>query len=406
MKNRTKLLAVLTALTIATPALSDASFDSLMAERKQLVQLVFQGRADASTVARIEALTAQIQTKINEKTERQQAQQASIVENMDRVDSQMQSVSNILFGGATVTVPLSSQAQAPPTQSVGGTPLATYSPNTALSDLIDKMTRDAVLKTPTDANRANAKYSSLLQKALSLGFANLNYLIPYRGYGPASEAGDVILDEKVKLKSLSASLYEQQRFLDEKHLAITTQVLQLAQGLGTSDITRSEAAYKKLVELSSQEDADSLKTLLDSHLSDGLVALANLDVESRQVKYHSLLKAALEKDNVVKDLTEQIHRYNRHSKVGSITEKVIPGLLGVASMAGNFVSPIARGIMATYLLATGGMMDKQLLEEIYLCERLTSRTQMLSEEIQMSLAALDKQESPLLSYTASAILQQ
>lgn len=398
-----QLLTALSLVLLAQPVLADQSFDNLMAERKSLVRLVFQGKGDASTVARIDNLTSQIQAKIDEKTEKQQDQQSALVQNMDRVDSQMQSVSQILFGGTSVNTSATSQ-NAPPAQSVGGMPLTTYSP--PLGDEIEKLVRTAVMKTPSEANRMQDKYSKPLQKFIAMTKESINFTIPYRGYGPTTEAANLILGNPVALKSLSIAEYQQQSFVDQTHMEVTLEVLQLAQGLGNSDLPRAEAAYKRLSELADTASADRVKALLDSQLNNSASPPAQLDILGRQAKYQSLLKAALEKDVVIKDIQTKLHKYNTHGKVRSAVQQVVPAILGIASCVPNFVGPIARSMLSAFLTATGGPDAKKLLDELYLAEKLQSRTALLSQEIQVELAGLDRNESPVLNYACQSLLEQ
>src|SRR6185437_9050840 len=63
----------------------------------------------------------------------------------------------------------------------------------------------------------------------------LNYSCLFKGVSPSSEAGDVILDEKNKLKSLAAAKYMKQKLQDEIQMHAVSAVLQLAMGLGNQD---------------------------------------------------------------------------------------------------------------------------------------------------------------------------
>lgn len=401
-----QLLTALSIVLLTQPAYADQAFDSLVAERKALIQTILLGGADQSAVDRVKVLTEQIRMQTTLRIQQQVNQQTDLVRNMDRVDAQTQQVSNILFSGVTTPLQSGVVGNNPTTFPIPYPPQTVVSYSPPLGDELEKLVRIAVQKTPTAANGAVDKYSRPLQKFIAMTKESINFTIPYRGYGPSSEAASTILDEKQNLKSLSAAEYAQQRFMDETHLSMTLQVLQLAQGLGNSDLPRAEAAYKEIASMADTASADRLKALLDSQLTNSANPPAQLDILGRQAKYTTLLKAALEKDAVIKDIQAKLHKYTSHGKAASVTQQVVPALLGIASCVPNFVGPIARSMLGAFLIASGGPDAKRLMDELYLAERLQSRTEVLSQEIQLELSALDRNESPVLNYASQSLLEQ
>lgn len=408
------------------------SFEQMCVERDQIYSKVVVGNAAESDILRFQDLVQQINNITTSEFASRTAQISASYAALKHQGEQRDRVNRILFGGAQVTggttVGHQNQVNMDSSLSNDGLPIAPLPPpvsyamppftrtmvqqghiafRSPLTDQIDDILKVALLN-PTVADYNVQKYSGKVQKLVTYTKESINIMVPYRGYGPSSEAADIILGEKMKLKSLSAALYAQQKNLDEIHLKITVAVLQMAQSMGENDQQGVDDSYKFLVTLSSQEEADKMKTLLASHMQDQTYTPDNYTITGTKLLHDELLKKVLEQDNVVKGLQDSLHKYNHHSGLASVSQKVIPALLGLASMCPFFIGPIAKGAACTWLMATLGCgPDTLILKELYLSERLTSRTTMLSDEITMELAALDDSEknSPL-QFVAESLLHQ
>ncbi len=82
-----------------------------------------------------------------------------------------------------------------------------------LSQNINQLLNSALSKKTvfTKSESAVSRYRAPKQKTWTKMKDASNFLVPWHGFGPSSEAGDLILNEKVKLKSLEAAEYARQR---------------------------------------------------------------------------------------------------------------------------------------------------------------------------------------------------
>ena len=79
------------------------------------------------------------------------------------------------------------------------------------------------------------KYNRIHQKALAMTKDALNYVFYYRGDSPSSEFGDVILNEKQKLKSKGSAEWLQQEHRDATELAVLSSAMEMAAAVGSKD---------------------------------------------------------------------------------------------------------------------------------------------------------------------------
>lgn len=413
------LIILLATLIICQPLAFASDFDNLCAERDQIFSKVMGGNASDSEVQRFQDLVQQINNITTTEFLNRTTQINVLYSSLQHQAAQRDKVAKALFGGSNGgsfngSLPSGSNNgnfsnfDAPSTSVLpNGQVAGRVSYESPLSNQIDSLVKVALLN-PTDADLAVDKYNKPIQKVLAFTKEGINLMIPYRGFGPSSEAADVILGEKLKLKSLQAALYAQQKHMDEVHLKITTQVLQLAQSIGEGDLTAQEIAYKELVNLASKEEADKTKAILDSHLQDQAALPENYNIVDSKQRYSDLLKSALERDPVVKTLQEKLHTFNHHSGAASVAQKVVPALLSIVAMAPNFASPGAKVILGAWIMSTqGGAMESVMLREIYLSERLLSRSALLSDEINMEILAYQKsQGNGPLQFASESLLHQ
>jgi len=218
----------------------------------------------------------------------------------------------------------------------------------------------------------------------------LNYTFMYRGISISSEAGDVILDEKHKLKSLASARYLKQRKADELDLQVLTNVFEMAQALGKGDDSTKQIqqAHENLVKLVGQEKADSalatLKDLQATAPDDKTKAAPKWSQSQRQERIQQTVQSAAAKDAITTELQNDLHAYNKHRPGALAAQRMVRVTLSTASMSPSFAGPVAQSLMFGFLWITGGTEEHKLLTELYLDKRLSSRAHLLNEEAHLA----------------------
>jgi hypothetical protein len=242
--------------------------------------------------------------------------------------------------------------------------------------------------------KAVAHYRTTKQKVIAEAKDTADYVIPFRGFGPSSEAGDVILDEQVKLKSRASAEYARQRHIDDLHVKVVSNMMQIAMGLGMTDRAKSAETvgqgYDALKGLVGEEETERTLELLNTWMTEmnvpeSVYAQGVWDVTTRQEKFKTILSAALEDDPVLHEITKRLHKYNKKSKLARATAHVVPAVLGTAALTPSFVGPAAKAALVAFVMATGGPEQCKLLKELYLDKRFESRWKALNEEAHLAL---------------------
>lgn len=286
----------------------------------------------------------------------------------------------------------------------------------ALDRLLDAaLERDPQTKV---IERAVSHYRTKTQIVVAEAKDATDYLIPYRGFGPSSEAGDVILGEKLKLKSRASAEYARQKQIDELHLKVVSNMMQLAMGLGMTDKQRgseiAESGYSALKELVGEEEANHTKQMLlawaeNSNLPQTAFQQSVWDVKERQEKHKIIVETSLDEDPVIREIKRRIHKYNHHSKLGMASSHVIQTTLGAASLTPTFIGPAAKLALLTYIMSTGGPEQVKIMKELYLDKRFESRTKVVNEEAHLVLENLQLAvltHNPVLLSCAQSVLGQ
>ncbi len=235
-----------------------------------------------------------------------------------------------------------------------------------------------------------------------------NFLVPWHGFGPSSEASDVILNEKLKLKSLESAEYARQKQIDNTHLAVIEKMLCLAESTGASPSTydqkKVDSAINELGELTSLDDAQ--KTLVMIKEFDGCQVLEptlcnepkNFSVAEKKRKCKELSESFINNDPVVQEVTRRLHLYNQRGTVSTISGHVVETTLGLANLVPNVLAPASQGCLMVYEMANGGPEESKLIKELYLERRLQSRYQCFAEEAHL---LLDTYETALRTHNHS-----
>jgi len=284
---------------------------------------------------------------------------------------------------------------------------------------------DELLETALDRNtktrvldQAVAHYRTATQKVIAETKDASDYLIPWRGFGPSSEAGDIILDEKVKLKSRASAEYARQKHIDETHLKVVSSVMQLAMGLGMSDLERGQhivaSGLASLKELVGEEEAVKTMQMLSSwtqslHIPESVYAQGAWDVAQRQDKMKTVMESSLDSDPVVHQIKKRLHKFNHRSTFARASAHVVQTTLGAASLTPSFIGPAAKLALLSFVMATGGPEQCKLLKELYLDKRFESRWKVLNEEAHLALdnyqvAVLTR--NPVLLACSESVVEQ
>jgi hypothetical protein len=424
-----KYLALSLSLLLYLPAMAD-SFDSLNVEQTQLFNKVMSGSASNTEVARFQEVTAQIKRMQEEQFNSTIQQRKMLDENMRRIQAQNESIKNSLFGGNPVNninniggpVPAVSAPVSEIPDSIMSSPISSpdssvpLSINTAsasndkrLSGNISRMSYksddflDLALGKNQDylATKAQVEYyGKPVQKFVASAKDNFNYLIPYRGFEPSAEMGRAILDEEQKVKSLGAALYKQQLIIDQAHLQIQIAVMQMAQEGGV----KNGKGFVSLKSLIGEEAAIRVnQSLMDSDID---IKADIWDINTMQEKRQIIMKAAIDKDPSIQEIVDSLHGY---TKKGTASKIIMPTLGAISMVPVMGIGVMARGALATYIIAAGGTNEKKMLDECYLGQRLESRMTLIAQESTLALEALQiakAKNNPVLAAAAASLIEQ
>lgn len=247
-----------------------------------------------------------------------------------------------------------------------------------------------------DLDKKNKQMSGLVHKAMNGAKMSAHFVIEYRGFEMSSEAADIILGEKLKLKSQSATEFAAQKRADELHAKVFSSLLQIGQGLGMQDPQQRAkavaAGYEPLKQIVGAEAADealkSLKAWSNQLAVPGTIfEQSPWTVMDLQGKTEELLRESAQTDPVMSLVKRALHKYNGHSKFALGAAKVINTSLNLAMLSPTVVAPIANILQFVYQMSTGGPEDYKLLTELYLDKRLESRWKRLNQEASQAVNA-------------------
>jgi len=293
-------------------------------------------------------------------------------------------------------------------------------PYETASHQIEQLLEVALSRDPNSKvlDKAVDHYRKKTQIVIAEGKDAANHVIPFRGFGPSAEAGDIITGEKLKIKSRASAEYARQKHVDELHVKVVSSMMQISMGLGMTDKARGEtvtaSGVSALKELVGEEEAEKAKALIANMAAqispdDEIFKKPAWDVQERQKMHRQIMELSLDDDPVVHQIKKHIHKYNHRSKFAMVSSSVVQTMLGAASMTPTFVGPAAKTALVAFVMATGGPEQCKLLKELYLDKRLESRWKVLNEEAHMAvdnyqLAVLTKNPA-LLCYSESIIGQ-
>ncbi len=291
-------------------------------------------------------------------------------------------------------------------------------PSESLKQLVDSAYSRSELANQLD--KKGGKHQRGMQKVWVMTKDMAQWATTCKGFEQSSEAADVILDEKIRLKSQSAIAYAKQKQMDELHTRLMSALMQLAMGIGMPDKVKGEHSIQRgterLAEIVGENEAkQTVETMRDwAEANASGQQFANGDLETRDIfemqkRSEKIMAGALEGDDVVKEIRTQLHRYNKHSNLMRFTAKMINTTLSIAAFTPTFVSPAAQLAQMAFISATGGPEEAKLLKELYLDRRLTSRLNSLMSETSLLVSnhnlAVVTQNPVLLKFTEDMIEQ-
>lgn len=242
--------------------------------------------------------------------------------------------------------------------------------------------------------KAVTRYKRAHERAIATSKDALDKLVCYRGFGPSSQAGDVLLEDKLKLDNLQAAEFVRQKQVDDAHISTVQILMHLATGVGNADPDRRKKIMESgIAELTKQVGEDEAKQALDELKSWSRMVRVAPEVYEKnfwdplelEAKQKLVVESALKSDPVFIKVKQKLGKYNHKSKFTMAASHVIEGTLGVAAMVPNIMGPAAQIALTVFETSTGGPEEAKLIKEIYLYKRLESRSKVLSKKAQIAL---------------------
>jgi hypothetical protein len=267
-----------------------------------------------------------------------------------------------------------------------------------LSERIDQLMDVAIERTgkKETLDKKDKHYSMPVQKLFAWSKDVGELVTEYKGLEQSSEAADVILNTRVKLKSKAAVELAKQLQIDEIHKQIVSSIMQIAMGLGLSDIKQRgdavSAGVDQLRELVGEDEAAKTEQFLSDWAKlanqpvgkQPCLTILELEGKSKQV-----LQAAMEKDPVVLDIKKKLSVYNHRSKVARLSAKVLNTTLSITSLSPTVIAPASELAWTAFVMVNGGPEESKLLKEVYLGQRFESRWNMLNQESLLAVNGLN-----------------
>lgn len=260
-------------------------------------------------------------------------------------------------------------------------------PRESLDDLLKTACENSELN--VEINKRDRRLQRGVRKLWGVTKDMAQWATSYKGFEGSSEAADVILDDKVRLKSAPAIDYARQKQYDEYHVRLTSALCQVAMGLGGKDKVKGERsiarAREELVALAGESEADEAIAEMRSwaagvKVPDSVFEEETCDVFELQTRSKQLIAKKLERDDVLVEVTKKLRKFNGHSNLMRITAKLANTALSLAALSPTIVSPAAQAAQMVFIMATGGPEESKLLHEVYLDRRLASRLTALTKE--------------------------
>lgn len=246
----------------------------------------------------------------------------------------------------------------------------------SISQAVDELTRVALERNPTtsEIDKKIDSHKGLLKTAIKKTKDSLNFAFFYRGDGPSSDAGDIILDERLKIQDKPSADYARQRLADRMHLAVVSQVLQLAEGIGNTDKDlgkeQVETSLNNLRGLVGDDAAarafDVLTVASANNVSDSVYNQKSWSISQRQNKVRQVIEAAVAIDPVIAECKNKVYKYNHHSRKYIVSTKIVKTTLGIGALTPSIVGTVCALSEYAFIMATGGPEVDKIIKELYL----------------------------------------
>jgi len=338
----------------------------------------------------------QLRQVVLDKIKKNQEQLQQINQGLDQLKVENDGISNSLFGNSALSGPSgvsfsNTTVSNSPVPSVGRSLKGAVS-SLVVGDLLASLTKQALAGNAV--NERVTHFEASIQKALAYSKDAFNYVIPYRGFGPSSEAGDVITDEKLKIHDLASAKYAQQKIGDDIHSSLTAALFEVAMGIGNNNQEQISAGKDQIKNLVGKDIPieDTLNVQVE------MPETIDWDVLEKSNQEQDLIKKVIDKDPVISDILAAVHKYNHRSKGSMVASHIIMPALGAMSLAPSLAGPAAKGALLTYVMLTGGPEESKLLKELYLDKRLESRIQLIHDEVHL---VIDNYQLSILTKNSS-----
>lgn len=275
----------------------------------------------------------------------------------------------------------------------GVTVKGTVESNVALQDttvesIINKLSLSA-RKNNEDLGKAQTyvdKYGTFKSHATALGSDALNSIFMFKGVSQSSQAGDVILDEKIKLNSLGAAKLSIRKIEDDIETKLLTKILDLAGAVGNRDQAAIDEATTDLKAFAGEDETKDLLNALNNIGEQDLVensefALRTAKSSEISKRVNLAVRSAALSDDVVEEIKADLHKYNKHRPGTMAFHRVARTTLSVIGCTPNLIGPASQAVLFGYVMASGGSETSKVVKEIYMGKRLEVRAATLREEI-------------------------
>jgi hypothetical protein len=252
------------------------------------------------------------------------------------------------------------------------------------------------------------KYKSKFRRTVAKVSDMAQFMTAYKGFQASSEAADIILEEKQKLKSRASVDWIKQKQHDELHSKVVSGLMQLASGLGMSDVAKRQknidAGTKQLGALVGPHEASRALAEMTAwaaavESSNPIVVQEPLSILKLDSAAKMLAEVSLQNDDVVLETRTKLHKFNHHNKLMQGTAKVVNTTLSAAMFTPTIISPAAQLLLIGFLMATGGPEEAKLLKELYLDRRIECRYKMINQEATQAVNSYN-----LASVTGNTVL--
>jgi hypothetical protein len=255
-------------------------------------------------------------------------------------------------------------------------------------------------------------------KAMAVTKDAFEHTFQYQGFDPSSRAGKLILDDKYKVRNIAWAEYERQKYVDKIHAQVVASMMQLAEGIGMQDpsngapvIATAKGALEALAgEEETQRTITGLTLWLNhTKVSDEVFRQTPWNTIDRNKKLEDIVKTALVRDPVVKEVTQRVNKYaHPNQKLNTAVKVLDTGLNGIAFFAPGLAIPLAATAIETGMKeSTGGTEENKLERELLLDKRIQSRFKVLNHVAAMAVDnfryALVTRNGPLLVFSQQVI---